>query len=475
MTILLRQIEAIATLMRRSIAAPAVAAWFVAASIATCSFAVEVYPITNASGPQFSAEQSTSEPSARYDLVVRDNSVAAEPPPVQWASGPEIVVEPPNESWTYESEFAPAEYPQSCDSNCSPQMMRPYRPGHPTWMDEWGCGGSPYVTGPGRCDEWKVGPVWDVVVDGQVLFREDADLDAIQAVTNENSQMLPIEPLIREQFDYAVGGRLYLTSILPKCAGYQVQFGYMGVEDWNASIIYPKETITPLEGLEFDETRSVYLRSTLHSAEINFMRTTRDAWKPFWGVRYILFDDDIRDRTDQDGLQLPIAGPGADPVGLVLTDMTTAIDIKNNLIGPQIGIRHDLWQCNRWLFLQGFANAGVYYNKTKRTDLMRTFTTTDIADDTDTPDSEAFGAFAQSRTSTTTELSQLAFVGEASLTLVCKLNECLALRGGYQLLWIDGIHMAEDAFLDINDSPGAVFDSRNTVLQGWHAGIEYRR
>ena len=30
----------------------------------------------------------------------------------------------------------------------------------------WGCGGSPNRTGPGRCDDWRVGPMWDVVVDG---------------------------------------------------------------------------------------------------------------------------------------------------------------------------------------------------------------------------------------------------------------------------------------------------------------------
>src|SRR5262249_47540164 len=51
--------------------------------------------------------------------------------------------------------------------------VQPYGGGHPTdWP--WGCGGSPYRTGPGLCDNWRVGPRWHVTVDGMVLSREQA-------------------------------------------------------------------------------------------------------------------------------------------------------------------------------------------------------------------------------------------------------------------------------------------------------------
>src|SRR5204862_1113420 len=53
--------------------------------------------------------------------------------------------------------------------------VRPYGGGHPAdWS--WGCGGSPYRTGPGLCDNWKVGCRWHVTVDGVVLHREATDL-----------------------------------------------------------------------------------------------------------------------------------------------------------------------------------------------------------------------------------------------------------------------------------------------------------
>src|SRR5690348_750747 len=42
--------------------------------------------------------------------------------------------------------------------------VQPYGGGHPTdWS--WGCGGNPYRTGPGLCDNFKVGPRWHISVD----------------------------------------------------------------------------------------------------------------------------------------------------------------------------------------------------------------------------------------------------------------------------------------------------------------------
>ena len=56
--------------------------------------------------------------------------------------------------------------------------VRPYGGGHPTdWS--WGCGGSPYRTGPGMCDNWKVGPRWHMTIDGLVMSRDETDLTAL--------------------------------------------------------------------------------------------------------------------------------------------------------------------------------------------------------------------------------------------------------------------------------------------------------
>ena len=61
--------------------------------------------------------------------------------------------------------------------NGTARGVRPYGGGHPTdWP--WGCGGSPFRTGPGMCDTYRVGPIWNVAVDGMVMKREGTDLAA---------------------------------------------------------------------------------------------------------------------------------------------------------------------------------------------------------------------------------------------------------------------------------------------------------
>jgi hypothetical protein len=45
----------------------------------------------------------------------------------------------------------------------------------------------------------------------------------------------------------------------------------------------------------------------------------------------------------------------------------------------------------------------------------------------------------------------------------------LRLRGGYQLFWIDGLALGEDAYL------GDMLGRHDFLMQGWHVGVEYRR
>jgi hypothetical protein len=48
-------------------------------------------------------------------------------------------------------------------------------------------------------------------------------------------------------------------------------------------------------------------------------------------------------------------------------------------------------------------------------------------------------------------------------------NRCLAVKAGYQFLWIGGLHLASDAYLD------SFAGSRDMWFDGWHVGAEYRR
>jgi hypothetical protein len=335
------------------------------------------------------------------------------------------------------------------------------------WM--WGCGEWPYATGPGMCDDWKVGCRWHVQADGLIMFRPGANLNALRDATDTNSAGgAQGAPQVFDQFDYAAGGRVFFTSEIPHRAGYQIQAGWEGIPEWNASIVYPKFSPYPGPGpANSSEQRSVFYTSNLQSAELNFMRRLYSYCQPYCGVRYVKFSDEINDTINQE-VPPPLAGP----VLLMTseTDRVNIMDLDNNLIGFQLGSRFDVWHPIERLTLEGFLNAGVYYNRVTRSNLMSVTTTQFTNDDTTTP------ATDESRVdvSTSSNLdishpSEVATIGEASLTGVYRLNRCWALRGGYQVLWLSGISTAQDAFL------GTGVETRDLLFHGCHFGVECRR
>jgi hypothetical protein len=355
--------------------------------------------------------------------------------------------------------------------------VRPYGGGHPgDWP--WGCNGSPFRNGPGWCDTWKVGCRWDVAVDGIVLLREDADLAALAAATNADSAGMAIDtpgsmlddPML-EQFDYGPGGRVTFVSKIPDC-GWQMHFAYEGIEEWNASVVYPKQPLVapPLPPDFPSEQRSLHYRSSLHSAELTFVRTCSPVWRPYCGVRYVKFDDEINDFINQEAAPPLPGNPPPPPNPVITTDSLNLFDLENNLIGFQIGVRHDLWRPSRRLAVEGFVNTGVYYNHIRYTNLMGQFTTQVFADNTSTTNvDESRTDFSDVTNNDVSELSEISYITEASVSGVCRLNKCWALRAGYQALWINNVHLAEDAFL------GTDLEGRSLFFHGWHAGVEHRR
>ncbi len=359
--------------------------------------------------------------------------------------------------------YEPLDCP-NCNGGCDSCGLPPGRLPNGQYPDDWmwGCGQWPYANGPGTCDDWKVGPIWDVTVDGMVMTREPTDLGALQWAMAE-----PGMPEVVEQFDRGPGGRVYLTGLMPKSAGYQMFAGYEGIEEWNAAIVYPEVPIVgPVPPGDPTERRSMYYRSSLHSGELNFLRMYNPAWRPYCGVRYIKFDDEIWDQNEQ--FVVPPL-PAAMPETFMTTNTANIFDIENNLIGFQGGVKYDIWQYGRRFSLQGFANGGVYYNKAKWSNLRQTIETQYVGADTDVAGDTGSQTTVNDSDLTIIEQSDIAYVGEASLTAVCRLNKCWACRAGYQVLFIDGLHLASDAYLN------STIDDRSLIFHGWHAGVECRR
>jgi hypothetical protein len=175
----------------------------------------------------------------------------------------------------------------------------------------------------------------------------------------------------------------------------------------------------------------------------------------------VKFDDEINDTLNQEAPPpLPTVPPSVVPP-VITTDRFNIFDIENNLIGFQVGIRHDLWRPMRRLAIEGFVNAGVYYNDVKYTNFMGEITTQQMLGQADA----VSGVF----NSDVRELSEISYIAEASLSGVCRLNKCWALRAGYQALWITDLHLAEDAYLNTG------IETRDLFFHGWHAGVEHRR
>lgn len=346
----------------------------------------------------------------------------------------------------------------------------------------WGCGGSPYRTGPGRCDNWRVGPVWKVELDGLIMFHEDTDIDALVARSNELQFPASMAiPNYTENFGEAAGVRIAATSFWPQMAGYEINMTYTGLPEYNASAVFP-ETVILVEGeMEGDpdlvvgnEQRLLTYTSSLHSLELNFIPFNDSPWKRFLGIRYFLLDENIDDSTDQ-------FGPPPIEIGdaIELRDVLRSTVVENHLIGFQGGIRRDVWRFRPWLFVEGFANAGIYCNLIKREDIhQESVIQQEVVEVVEFVNGMPVVVGEEVQTTTNelssvvkTERTLMALAGEAEIALVCKLNRCLALRSGYQAMVIDGVELADDAFINFDQNP----ERETRFYHGFFGGVEYRR
>jgi hypothetical protein len=318
-----------------------------------------------------------------------------------------------------------------------------------SYFNRCGCSAAmfPWFEGPGRCDDWCVGPHWEVAADGLIMFREDVNWAAVPL----NGFNLDLA----DQFEHGPGGRVFVTGFNDRQFGLQV--GYEGINEFHANALFSN-------GLD---SRAISYESSLNSVEVNFMRRTSSPWRPFGGARYIELDEEFFDTTTAGRVIPPPADPPAGPVAYI--DTMNGRSLENRLMGLQAGMFRDTWRFNRWLSIEPFGNAGVYLNDFKRRAYTRTTTTVVNGDDISTPASEYSEVAVTLGSATIQEFSELAFVGEAGITSVLRLSPCVALRGGYQVLAINGIGQGIDAFLVQGLNPDTL------VYHGGHFGIEYGR
>ncbi|QDT74309.1 BBP7 family outer membrane beta-barrel protein [Lacipirellula limnantheis] len=305
----------------------------------------------------------------------------------------------------------------------------------------------PYLTGPGACDNWCVGPHWNVEVDGMALRRTGVDWTPIV-------DLVGTAPSLLDQFNYGPGGRIFATAY--NDSDYGVQVGYEGINDYNATALFPQGA----------DLRSFDYETTFNSIELNILRRTTAPTKLFAGFRYVQVDEDFTDRF-VDGKSVP--PPANPPDVLAFVDTSNAFKLENRMIGFQLGALRDAWALNKWLTIEPMGNGGVYYNNFKRENLQDTTTTIVTGDDTGPPVVDGSTSVNYTQFGTSQNFSDITFIGEVGITGVFRFNQCLALRGGYQALVMDGVGEGIDAYLQ----PG--LNGSTVLYHGARFGLEYQR
>jgi hypothetical protein len=246
-------------------------------------------------------------------------------------------------------------------------------------------------------------------MDGMFIHRDDAEWGDIATVTG-----------IVDQFDYGPGVRLFATGY--NYSNYGLQIGYEGVNDFHSTAVVETGGVTDQE---------ITYESNLNSLEINLLRRTSVPLRVFAGFRYVEIDEGLIENV-------------------LVSGNSFGTLVENRLIGAQIGALRDAWQLNRWVTIEPFGNIGVYLNDFKREDV-------DVA-----------GAAV---TAETREFTEIAYLGEAGVTSILRINACLALRGGYQVMAFEGVSNALETSLAANNG----FDPDTLIYHGARFGLEYQR
>jgi hypothetical protein len=320
------------------------------------------------------------------------------------------------------SDDQPAKAEEKSDSNCT------------SCQECNSCGG---------CDiNYCCCPRWYVDAGAVILHRNRVGSDPIMQPTT-----LGILPIISGHDDpFGWNGDLDITVGYRTdcCNAWEVRyFGDTGA-DANAAIDFiarygSPESYTIATGGPFLVVGvSLDYQTDLHSIEINQRHSVSDNVTFISGFRYLEVDEDLLFNVDV--FSFPVA--------------TYAWSDDNHLYGGQIGTDLALWNSGPLRFNSVF-KGGLYGVDAENVYTNHTILGTNVRNGASEGD--------------------VAFVGEIDLLGTYSICRNVALRGGYQLLWIDGVALASDAAAQTNPgNGGAVIDTNGQLFyQGATVALEF--
>lgn len=237
-------------------------------------------------------------------------------------------------------------------------------------------------------------PCWQVQADTVTLTREVGINQPLA------TGVVPQWNVAEMNFGYQYGARISAARRISD--RHQLEIGWLGVGTWEAG--KSRTALASITGPGFTYvaggTHRFAYDSNLHIGEVN-VRQQRGRWQTIAGFRYIELSE------------LFSANSGG--------TFAYAIDTNNFLYGFQLGVEGPLFQSSEHAFdIDGGVRAALYANRAATDVLADNFVVGTAAD-----------------------RDRAAAVSvEASLIATYQLTDNLAIRGGYQALWLSGIALA---------------------------------
>ncbi|NQT40221.1 MAG: BBP7 family outer membrane beta-barrel protein, partial [Planctomycetes bacterium] len=250
-------------------------------------------------------------------------------------------------------------------------------------------------------------------------------------------------------FNFEAGPRISAIHRLDRGCGLEIN--YFGIDAWSSSAVrdgteLSRQVIFP-PGALVSTQFTVEYSSELYSAEANLRYGWRVNLDLLAGFRYAELQEDFS-----------VVGEVYPPWTAVPSYVTHS---RNHLYGFQIGAVARLLNRHRFLSVEGFFKTGVFgnYARQETTTVHNVGIPRSLGDSSNHP----------------------AFLAEVGLTGVCRLGDHWALRGGYQVMWLEGVALAPDQIPHTNfpllPVPGGDANLHTTgslVYHGCHVGIEAR-
>lgn len=286
------------------------------------------------------------------------------------------------------------------------------------------------------CEDSCCCPLWTIRAGAIFLRRSQTSSESLIFADDVNKPGVQILNVRDFDDDDAIGPDIWVLRCLNEC--HSLEFRFFAVDSWSTSgtrsgdpiwIVFPGFTV-PGSG-----TATFLYGSDLYSAELNLKRRTSDWLSLLAGFRWVEYNEDLT------LLGTPPGGP---------TFNLYSIDTNNHLYGFQLGAESNIWTGNGLWRFDAWAKAGVYYNNADQTTSVIGFGNVNA------------------------KTSHTAFIGDVGVAVVRQLTSNLALRAGYQLLWLEGVALAPDqlATTDITIPFATVDTSGSPFFHGALLGLE---